>query len=303
MTYSIVARDAATGELGVAVQSRWFNVGGAVPWVEAGVGVVATQSFIEVSHGPNGLALLRAGRTPEDALAELLAADHGEATRQVGIVDAAGRGAGHTGTGCVPFASHLVGPGVTVHANMVERASVPAAMLAAYLGWEGDLAARLLAALDAAEREGGDVRGRQSAALVVAPGSAGGAGIMGWRRRFDLHVEDHADPLGELARVLAVARAYEAFEATEAAWDRGDFEGALSLFDLARSLAPADDQIALWHAVGLVLAGRPGAARDAYAYARAADARAGEHLRRFHAMGLLPDGERVLRSLEVPAGP
>lgn len=300
MTYSIVAWDAVSGELGVAVQSRWFNVGYAVPWIEAGVGAVATQSFIEVAHGPGGLALLRAGRAPEEALSALLAADRGEATRQVGIVDASGRAAAHTGTGCVAWASHLVGPGVTVHANMMERASVPAAMLATYLGWEGDLAARLLAALDAAEREGGDVRGRQSAALVVAPG---GAAIEGWRRRFNLHVEDHADPLGELARVLAVARAYEAFEATEAAWDRGDFEGALPLFDLARSLAPTDDQIALWHAVGLVLAGRPGPARHAYAFACAADARAGEHLRRFHAMALLPDGERVLRALEVPAGP
>lgn len=295
MTYSIVARDPDTAELGVAVQSRWFNVGYSVPWVEAGVGAVATQSFIEVAHGPDGLALLRTGMSPAETLAELLHGDAGEAMRQVGIVDAAGRAAAHTGLGCVRFASHLVGPGVTVHANMMERASVPAAMLAAYLGTEGDLAARLSAALRAAEREGGDVRGRQSAALVVAPGRHGAPG---WERRFALHVEDHADPLGELARVLAIARAYEAFEATDGAWERGDFEGALALFDAARSLAPADDQVALWHAVGLVLAGRPAAtAREAFAFARSADPRAAEHLRRFHEAGLLPGGERVLRAL------
>lgn len=294
MTYSIAARDPVSGELGVAVQSRWFNVGYAVPWVEAGLGAVATQSFIEVAHGPDGLALLRAGRSPEDALAELVAADDGEVLRQVGIVDAAGRAAAHTGTACVPWASHLVGPGVTVHANMMERASVPAAMLAAYLGWQGDLAARLLAALDAAEREGGDVRGRQSAALVVAPGRPGAPG---WERRFDLHVEDHGDPLGELARLLTVARAYEAFEATDAALDSGDLDGALALFDRARALAPADDQIALWHAAALVVAGREAAARDAFAFASAADARAPEHLRRFHAAGLLREGERVLAAL------
>jgi uncharacterized Ntn-hydrolase superfamily protein len=294
MTYSIVARDPATGELGVAVQSRWFNVGYAVPWVEAGVGAVATQSFIEVAHGPDGLALLRAGMTAAEALAQLVDGDEGEAVRQVGIVDAAGRSAAHSGLGCVRFASHLVAPGVTVHANMMERASVPAAMLAAYRGTDGDLAAGLMAALRAAEREGGDVRGRQSAAIVVAPGRAEAPG---WERRFDLHVEDHADPLGELARVLAVARAYEAFEATERAWDAGDWEGALPLFDAARGWAPDDDQIALWHAVGLVLAGRSAAGREAFAFARSADPRAGEHLRRFLEAGLLPGGADVLHAL------
>jgi uncharacterized Ntn-hydrolase superfamily protein len=294
MTYSIVAHDPGTGELGVAVQSRWFNVGYAVPWVEAGVGAVATQSFIEVAHGPDGLALLRAGMTAAEALARLVEHDTGEAVRQVGIVDAAGGSAAHTGLGCVRFAAHLVGLGVTVHANMMERASVPAAMLAAYRGTDGDLAARLLAALRAAEREGGDVRGRQSAAIVVAPGRDG---TPGWERRFDLHVEDHIDPLGELARVLAVARAYEAFEATGRAWDAGDWEGALPLFDAARGWAPDDDQIALWQAAGLVLAGRADLGREAFAFARAADHRAEEHLRRFLEAGLLPGGPDVLRAL------
>ena len=170
MTYSIVALDPATGELGVAVQTRWFNVGNGVPWVEPGVGAVATQSFSEVAHGFNGIRLLREGRTAGEALREVLEGDEGEATRQVGIVDATGGSAAHTGLRCVRFASHLVAPGVSVQANMMDRASVPAAMLATFLGADGDLAARLLAALRAAEREGGDVRGRQSAALVVAPG-------------------------------------------------------------------------------------------------------------------------------------
>src|SRR5262249_21588706 len=140
MTYSIVALDPATGELGVAVQSRWFNVGGGVPWAEPGVGAVATQSFMLLDYGPNGLRLMRAGRDPADALAELVAADADEAVRQVGMVDASGHAAAHTGARCVRYASHLTADGVSVQANMMERDTVPAAMLAAFHGSPGDLA-------------------------------------------------------------------------------------------------------------------------------------------------------------------
>ena len=175
MTYSIVARDPANGELGVAVASRWFAVGNVVPWVEPGVGAVATQSFTEIDHGPNGLRLMRAGRSAAEALAAVLAEDPGAPVRQVGMVDATGHAAAHTGAACVRFASHLTADDVAVQANMMERATVPAAMLEAFAGTGGDLASRLLAALVAAESEGGDVRGRQSAALVVAPGPVPGA--------------------------------------------------------------------------------------------------------------------------------
>jgi uncharacterized Ntn-hydrolase superfamily protein len=294
MTYSIVARDPATGELGAAVQSRWFSTGSVVTWVQPGVGAVVTQSFVEVAHGPNGLARLAAGRSPEEALADLLGPDTGEAVRQLGIVDAAGRSAAHTGRSCVPQAGHLADAEVSVQANMMERDTVPAAMLAAFRATPGDLAARLMAALRAAEGEGGDVRGRQSAALVVAPGRAEAPA---WERRFDLRVEDHRTPLDELERVLRVARAYEAFEATDGLLDAGDTAGALARFEEARNLAPEDDQIVLWHAVALVQADRTDEARAAYATAVVAEPRAAEHLRRFAAANLLTDADRVLATL------
>ncbi|HEY3334448.1 MAG TPA: DUF1028 domain-containing protein, partial [Candidatus Limnocylindrales bacterium] len=276
MTYSIVALDHATGELGVAVQSRWLNVGAWVPWVEAGVGAVATQSFTEPGHGFNGLRLMREGVPAPDALARVLASDEDEATRQVGMVDAAGRSAAHTGLRCVRYASHLVAPGVSVQANMMERATVPAAMLAAFRGTDGDLATRLLAALRAAEREGGDVRGRQSAALVVAPGRAAPAPdgtpatpAPPWARRHDLRVEDSRSPLDELARLLDLGRAYDAMGNAESAALRGDLAAAAAVNVRSLELAPDDDQVALWGAVGLALGGRIEEARAALAAAAA----------------------------------
>jgi uncharacterized Ntn-hydrolase superfamily protein len=297
MTYSIVALDPATGELGAAVQSRWFGVGSSVPWVEPGVGAVATQSFTEIGHGPDGLRLMREGRAAAEALAEVLAPDPGEAVRQVGLVDASGNAAAHTGSRCVRYASHLVGDGVAVQANMMERSTVPAAMLAAFGGTDGDLAARLLAALFAAEGEGGDVRGRQSAALVVAPGVGAGATPEPWARRFDVRVEDHRSPVDELARILSVARAYEALDEAEAAGGRGDLAAAAAASERSRTLAPDDDQILLWHAVGLALSGRVDEAHAELARATEAEPRAGEHLRRFAEQGHLPGGDAVLQAL------
>ena len=298
MTYSIAALDPDSGELGVAVQTRWFNVGGTVPWLEAGVGAVATQSFTEIAHGPNGLRLLREGRAADEALAGLLAADPGEAIRQVGIVDAAGRSAAHTGLRCVRYASHLVAPGVSVQANMMERPTVPAAMLEAFMGAAGDLATRLLEALVAAEREGGDVRGRQSAALLVAPGAGdGGSPPEPWARLFDLRVEDHPAPVDELARLLDLARAYDALGEAERAGRAGDGASAAAARERSTRLAPGDDQLVLWSAVGLVMEGRVAEARDALDRATAVEPRSGEHLRRFAEAGRLPGGDATLRAL------
>jgi uncharacterized Ntn-hydrolase superfamily protein len=300
MTYSIVALDPDTGELGVAVQSRWFSVGSVVPWLEPGVGAVATQSFAEVAHGYNGLRLLREGRSPEETLAELLRDDENEAMRQVGVVDAQGRSAAHTGSGCIRFASHVTTAGVSAQANMMERATVPAAMLEAFGATPGDLADRLLAALSAAEREGGDVRGRQSAALVVVPGpDADGTPPRPWARTFDLHVEDHRAPLDELARVLQVARAYLAFDEAETAYIKGDTETALQARTRMIGLAPDDDQVILWGAVNLALAGRVDEAREALARASAVEPRSAEHLRRFAEAGQLHGGEATLRALGI----
>jgi len=283
VTYSIIARDPATGELGGAVQSRWFSVGGTVLWAEPGVGVVATQSFVEPSYGPLGLMRLRQGEPAPDALAALLDADGGRELRQVGIVDAVGRSAAHTGGRCVAESGHVIGDDLAIQANMMERPTVWPAMAAAYGSTDGPLTDRLLAALRAAEGEGGDVRGRQSAALLVVPASG-----PSWATRYDLRVEDDRSPLDELARVLRVARAYEAFGLAIELAMTGDLVAAARTVEEAHALAPDDDQIALWAAVILGGSGRTDEARTLFLAARRAEPRSAEHVRRFLAAGLLP---------------
>lgn len=206
MTYSIVGRDTETGELGVAVQSRAFNTGAACAWAEAGVGAVATQSFTERRYGPRGLALLSEGRDPREALDELLAADESRGIRQVAFVDAHGATAAHTGERCIPHAGHLSTENVSAQGNMLRSAEVWPAMREAFDATAGTLAERLLAALDAAEAAGGDYRGRQAAGLVVVAGERDEQPSVD--RVFDLRVEDHEDPLGELRRLHRLAAAY-----------------------------------------------------------------------------------------------
>lgn len=208
MTYSVVARDPETGELGVAVQTGTFGVGRVVPWAEAGVGAVATQSYTDPSYGPFGLELMKGGRSAAEALAGLVASDGDERIRQVGMVDAQGRAAAHTGSGCVRECGHIVGDGFAVQANMMGRDTVWGAMAAAYEDATGTLARRLLAALEAAEAEGGDFRGSQSAALLVVQAEPTG---FDWKGRVsDLRVDDHPDPVGELRRLLDMEEDYRA---------------------------------------------------------------------------------------------
>ena len=208
MTYSIVARDAETGELGVAVQSHYFQVGPVVPWGEAGVGAVATQAAVNIAYGPAGVELMRLGHEPARALDAVLAGDPDRDGRQCAMVDTRGRVAAYTGPLAIAEAGHRTGDGYSVQANLMERATVWDAMAGAYEAAEGPLAERMLAALDAAEAEGGDVRGRQSAAMVVFTGQPSGRP---WEDRLiDLRVEDHADPLAELRRLLRLRRAYQA---------------------------------------------------------------------------------------------
>ncbi len=207
-TYSIVARDAATGQMGVAVQSCYFAVGAAVPWGEPGVGVVATQSFAPSDFGPEGLALLRKGIAPQDALAKLLESDSGRELSQVALLDARGRVATHTGAACIGAAGHLSGDGVSVQANMMTNQTVWPAMLDAYQRAGGDLAARLMAALEGAEAAGGDIRGRQSSALLVVAGERQSRPCRG--RVFDLRVDDHPAPVTELGRLVRLRRAHDA---------------------------------------------------------------------------------------------
>jgi uncharacterized Ntn-hydrolase superfamily protein len=228
MTYSIVARDPETGELGVAVQSRAFNTGAVVPWAAPGVGVVATQSYTEPGYGPRGLDLLRAGKSPEEALAELVAADDDSAYRQVAILDTRGLVAVHVGEACIPAAGFAAGDGFSAQANMVDSNRVWESMAEAFERSEEPLAERLLSALDAAEVAGGDWRGRQAGGIVVV-GPEGDS----WEREVDLRVDDHSDPLGELRRLLRLRGAYRAMRGPPGP-SKDDLE---ALPDLDRRLA------------------------------------------------------------------
>jgi uncharacterized Ntn-hydrolase superfamily protein len=292
MTYSIVARDPATGELGVGVQTRFFGVGAVVPWVEPGVGAVATQSFVEVSYGPKGLALLRGGAGATGALDLLRSEDPGEPSRQVAVVDAAGGVAVFTGTACVAEAGSAVGDGVSVQANMMERPTVWGAMLEAYQRADGDLADRMMAALRAAEDEAGDMRGRQSAALVVVPAEGDP-----WARRFDLRVDDHPDPLDELDRLLTLGRAFEHFDKGTTLAGSFAMEDGLAEMDRAVQLAPADDQIAFWRATLLAANARLDDARAELDRIREVEPRWGPYLWRCAAAGMFPNDESVLEAL------
>jgi uncharacterized Ntn-hydrolase superfamily protein len=245
-TYSIVAHDRATGEVGVAVQSHWFAVGSVVAWARPGVGAVATQSVAEVAHGPNMLDRLHDGLSASEAIEAVLREDGQARFRQLGAVSAAGDASGYTGSGCIAHAADVRGEGFSCQANMMARTGVPEAMASAYSASEGDLAARLLAALLAAEAAGGDVRGRQSAALLVVP-PAGEA----WRTRFDVRVEDHADPLVELERLLRLARAYEMADAADELSAQGSHEGATRLYRDAATLAPEVDELTFWAGLGV----------------------------------------------------
>jgi uncharacterized Ntn-hydrolase superfamily protein len=249
-TYSIVARDPASGALGVAVQSHWFCVGGVVTWAEPGAGAVATQSLAERSYGPNGLSLMRKGASAPDALVRLLGHDAEAAVRQVAFVDASGRAAVHTGELCIPEASHVAGEGYACQANIMARRGVPEAMAAAYESAGGALDERLLAALDAAEAAGGDLRGRQSAALLVVDRTGDP-----WRRSVDLRVDDHPDPLAELRRLQRLHRAYELSERAEELAAAGRHAEAAPLFQGAAELAPESDELLFFSGLAAAVAG------------------------------------------------
>ncbi len=286
MTYSIVARDAETGEMGVAVQSHWFSVGPIVPWAESGVGAVATQAFAEVSYGPLGLDLMRGGKPADEALRALLGVDGGADRRQVAMVDGAGRLGVHTGERCLAHAGHRIGDGYSAQANMMLHDTVPDAMATAFESATGALADRMLTALDAAEAEGGDIRGRQSAALVVVRGQEAGPPHAG--RVVELRVEDHADPLGELRRLYDLHRAYERMNEGDRLLAADNIEAGMREYEAAASLAPHNDEIAFWRAVTLAGKGRMDEARSVLAGLRRTDNRWDELLRRLVSGGLVP---------------
>ena len=272
MTYSIVARDPDTGELGVAVQSHFFSTGSIVPWAQPGVGAVATQSMAEPSYGPLGLQLMAGGKSAIETLAALVAADDGAAVRQVAMVDAQGRAATHTGENCIADAGHVTGDGWSVQANMMRRDTVWAAMASAFEASTGDLADRMLDALDAAEDEGGDIRGRQSAALLVVPATG-----PPWQTTIDVRVEDHVDPLLELRRLVGMRKAYVAEADSPAMGD--------------------NPELAFWTGIGLAAAGQVDLAMPLLQRAYAADPGWAVLVQRLPAAGLFPDDPELLGRL------
>lgn len=313
-TYSIVARDAASGEMGVAVQSHWFSVGSVVPWAEAGVGAVATQSLVDVKYGPLGLALMRAGRPAADALRALTSTDSGADVRQVAMVDAKNRVAVHTGPKCIAEAMHHAdiapdGSAYSCQANLMRNKSVADAMAKAFesaspkdapADGRMPLAQRMLRALQAAEDEGGDIRGKQSAAILVVKGASSGKP---WEDKVvELRVEDHPNPTAELQRLYTLHTAYARMNAGDEAMEKKDTQGALREYGAAMEIVPLDQsggaEMIFWTAVSLVNAGKVAEAepllRRAYTDT-AGDWR--ETLRRLPRSGLLPDDKALIGRL------
>ena len=301
-TFSIVARDPATGDFGVAVQSHWFQVGPHVPWAEAGVGAVATQSFVKIDYGPRGLQLMKEGKTAQEALDFLLAQDPQKDVRQVAMVDREGRVAAWTGPKCIAAAGHQTGTGYSVQANLMDKPTVWPAMARAFEAAKGDLADRLLAALDAAQAEGGDIRGRQSAALIVVHGKASGEP---WKDRIvDLRVDDHPEPLVELRRLLNLHRAYDEMNQGDDAVAANDVPAAVRHYTRASELAPDIAELPFWQAVSLFVAGQEEKALAIFKDVFAREDRWVRLVPRLPASGLLPeDPKKIEKILSVAPKP
>jgi uncharacterized Ntn-hydrolase superfamily protein len=294
-TYSIVARDPETGELGVAVQSHWFSVGPIVAWAEAGVGAIATQSFVDPSYGKNGLELMRAGKSAPDALKELLGKDEAREVRQVAMIDAQGRVEAWTGKNDIQAAGHIVGKNFSVQANLMLNDKVWPAMARAFENTKGDLAERMLAALDAAQAEGGDIRGKQSAAIIVVTGKPTG---QAWKdRTFDLRVDDSPEPLRELRRLVKLQRAYNHMNAGDLAVEKKDNEAALREYSAAEKLVPDNAEMVYWHAVALVNMGRVDESLPLFRRVFAMDPNWITLTPRLPKAGLLPDDPKIIQRI------
>ncbi len=294
-TYSIVAYDEETGQLGVAVQSHWFAVGQLVPWVKAGVGAVATQSFVKVDYGPDGLALMEKGMTPQEALDKLISEDTGEAVRQVAFVDIHGNVATHTGSKCVAASGHHQGKHYSVQANMMENETVWPAMAKAFESTEGDLADRLMAALDAAQAEGGDIRGKQAAAIVIASGNPTG---IPWKDKImDLRVDDHHEPLKELRRLIRINRAYNHANKGDFYMEEGKIEEALHEYAAAAKYYPENPELPYWTAITLAGNGEVDKAIKILEDVFKRNPKLQKMTPRIVKSGLLPDDEKLLKRI------
>jgi uncharacterized Ntn-hydrolase superfamily protein len=298
-TYSIVAVDKETGEMGAAVQSHWFSVGSSVIWAEAAVGAVCTQSFIEASYGPLGLELMRAGKTAEEAMAGLLRADKSEAVRQVAMIDSQGRVAAHTGKNCIPEAGHYIGDGFTCQANLMLKNTVWNAMAKAFESATGELVDRLMAALEAAEKEGGDIRGRQSAAVLVVRGKSSGAW---WKDRvYDLRVEDDPAPLVELKRLIRLNKAYNFMNRGDELLTENQVEAAMMSYSRAMEMYPDNAEMVFWPAVTLASTGKVDESLPLFKKVFAMDNNWAILVTRLPQVGQLPDDKALIKKILAQA--
>jgi uncharacterized Ntn-hydrolase superfamily protein len=298
-TYSIVAVDKETGELGAAVQSHWFSVGALVPWAEAGVGAVATQSFVEASYGPLGLDLMRAGKTAPEALAGLIKSDPHEDVRQVAMVDAQGRAAAHTGKNCIPEAGQYVGEGFSCQANLMLKNTVWEAMAKAFQSTKGELVDRLMAALEAAEAEGGDIRGKQAAAILVVRGKSSG---VWWKDRlYDLRVEDSPEPLPELRRLIRLNKAYNHMNRGDELLTENKVEDAMKAYTMAMDMYPDNAEMIFWPAVTLASTGRVKDSLPLFKKVFAMDKNWAILVQRLPQVGQLPKNQALMREILAQA--
>jgi len=294
-TFSIVARDPETGEMGVAVQSHWFSTGSLVTWAESGVGAIATQSMVEVSYGPLGLDLMRSGKSSEESLKMLLAGDEGRDLRQVAMVDKNGCVATHTGKRCITEAGHITGDGFSVQANMMLYPTVWPAMAEVYKTTSGNLIDRLLAALTAAQSAGGDIRGQQSAAILVVKGQATGKP---WEDRIiDLRVEDHLAPIDELKRLVGVQRAYQLMNKGDDMLGKSQVTEALEAYKNAAAMLPEMLELPFWQAVTLADLGKMDEALPIFKDVFSKEPNWALLLQRLPAAGLIKDDAELLRRI------
>lgn len=295
-TYSIVARDEKTGEMGVGVQSHWFSVGTAVSWAEAGAGAVATQSFVNKSFGPRGLELLRNGLSAQQVVDSLLKNDEGREVRQLAIVDRSGNVAAHTGKNCIQYAAHITGVQFSIQSNMMLTNTVNQAMAEAFKKSQGKpLAERILLAMEAAQLTGGDIRGKQSAALLVVPAKSEGKP---WdERTVDLRVDDAAEPLKELRRLLMVHNAYQHMNNGDLAVEKNDMATAMKEYSAAMKLMPSNLEMQYWTAVTLANNKQMDAAVPLFKKVFAADKNWKELTRRLTTVNLLTVSEAELKKI------
>ena len=294
-TYSIVAYDQETGELGVAVQSHWFSVGSLVPWAKAGVGAVATQSFVKVEYGPEGIRKMESGMSAEDALSSLLKEDEGESVRQVAMIDVNGSVAAHTGNKCIYAAGHRVGVNYSVQANLMEKETVWEAMAYTFENTKGDLANKMMSALEAAEKEGGDIRGKQSAAMLIVSGDPTG---IPWKDVvMDIRVDDHAEPLKELKRLIRIHRAYQHANKGDQYLEKEEIEKALAEYEKASEYYPENPELPYWSAVTLASKGKLDQALPIFLDSFNREPRLRELTPRLVNSGLLHDDKDLIRKI------